>query len=565
MRHAPPYALMRVPPWLLLMLLCLPWCAQAQTRAWLDRAQVDLGDTVTLNIQTDSDAAPDLAPLRADFELSNQTRSRQVEWSNGRMQTRTLHGVALSPRRAGTVVLPPLQVGSVSTPALQLQVREAAPARNDGSALAFIETEVDDRSPYVQQSVGVVVRLYYAAQLASGSLVLDTPAGASLQVVGQDRTDVREVNGRRYNVAERRYLLIPERSGPLTLVGARFDGRSAGSFFDDFFGGRGDGRLRAAAADQTLQVQAQPADAPQPWLPLHDLRLRYTLAPNRARSGEAATIEVEAVAVGATRAQFTELPVPDVGADAQVFAEPAQYDETFVGGSPQLKITRKYAIVPRREGALTVPGMQLRWWDVTAGQARSSTLPDLTLAVAMGAAGAPSPVSPVQAVDTDAALPGSEGELAADGERPSRAAAPWPWMAAVGGLVLLWLLTLWWGWRRGRQRADVSVPLAAADGAGATRSSTKALRRVLESEDLSVVATTLCAMAGVARLEQVMAKLGDTRQRAALQALQQARWAGEGDLVAVRRQLKEAFHDGPHWSQPAEIAQTGLPPLYPRG
>ncbi len=567
MRHAPPYTLMRVPPWLLvLMLLCLPVGVQAQTRAWLDRAQVDLGDTVTLNIQTDSDAAPDLAPLRADFQLSNQTRSRQVEWSNGRMQTRTLHGVALSPRRAGTLVLPPLQVGSVSTPALQLQVREAAPARNDGSALAFIETEVDDRSPYVQQSVGVVVRLYYAAQLASGSLVLDTPAGASLQVVGQDRTDVREVNGRRYNVAERRYLLIPERSGPLTLVGARFDGRSAGSFFDDFFGGRGDGRLRAAAADQTLQVQAQPADAPQPWLPLHDLRLRYTLAPDRARSGEAATIEVEAVAVGATRAQFTELPVPDVGADAQVFAEPAQYDESFVGGSPQLKITRKYAVVPRREGALTVPGMQLRWWDVTAGQARSSTLPDLTLTVARGAAGAASPVPPVQPVDTDAALPDSEGELSADGQHPPRAAAPWPWIAAVGGLVLLWLLTLWWGWRRGRQRADVrSVPVAAADGAGATRSSTKALRRVLESEDLSVVASTLCAMAGVARLEQVMEKLGDPRQRAALQALQQARWAGEGDLVAVRRLLKEAFPDGPHWSQPVEIAQTGLPPLYPRG
>ena len=47
-------------------------------------------------------------PLGADFELSNQTRSRQVEWINGRMQTRTLHGVALSPRRSGTLVVPPL-------------------------------------------------------------------------------------------------------------------------------------------------------------------------------------------------------------------------------------------------------------------------------------------------------------------------------------------------------------------------------------------------------------------------------------------------------------------------
>jgi hypothetical protein len=72
------------------------------------------------------------------------------------------------------------------------------------------------------------------------------------------------------------------------LAGARFSGRSAGGFFDDFFGG-GDGRMNATGADRTLQVQAQPAQAPQPWLPLQSLQLRYTSAPTSARTGEAAT------------------------------------------------------------------------------------------------------------------------------------------------------------------------------------------------------------------------------------------------------------------------------------
>ncbi|MCS4232004.1 oxygen tolerance protein BatD [Stenotrophomonas maltophilia] len=566
-RTASPSALMRVLPWLLAVfavLACVPQSAAAQTRAWLDRAQVSLGDTVTLNIQSDSAASPVLTPLGADFELSNQARSRQVEWINGRMQTRTLHGVALSPRRSGTLVVPPLQVGQVFTEPLQLQVGAAAPARNDGTALAFIETEVDDSSPYVQQSVGVVVRLFYAAQLASGSLVLDTPEGASLQVIGQDRTDVREVNGRRYNVAERRYLLIPERSGPLRVAGARFDGRTAGSFFDDFFGGRGDGRLRAAAADQTLQVQAQPVDAPQPWLPLHDLRLRYTLAPDRARAGEAATLEIEGIAVGATRAQFTDLPVPDVGSDAQVFAEPAQYDETFSGGSPQLKITRRYSIVPRAAGTLEVPGIQMRWWDVKSGQARSSGVPALTLAVAAGSAGTGQPTPPAQALDTDAALPGGDDAPALEAA-PAQARQAWPWMALAAGLLLLWLLTLWWGWRRGRgqpMRPSGPVP-PTHDGVRQQAPRVAELRRALDVESFADVAALLCAMAGVSRLEQVMARLGDDRQRQALQALQKARWAGEGELPDVRRELKQAFHDGPHWSAPVISTQTGLPPLYP--
>lgn len=568
-------------PWLLMLFLLLPGALQAQTRAWLDRAQVEAGETVTLNIQTDVDGAPDYSPLRTDFELGAQSRNRQVEWVNGRMQRRTLHGVSLVPKRQGTLNLPPLQIGAARTPALRLQVTAARPAPNDGSAVAFVETSVDDPTPYAQQSVGVVVRLYYAAQLASGSLVLDTPEGASLQVVGEDRSDVREVGGRRYNVAERRYLLIPERSGPLQLPGARFEGRTAGSFFDDFFGRSGDGTLRAASPAQTLQVRAQPVDAPQPWLPLQDLRLRYLSAAQRARSGEAVTIEVEAIAVGATRAQFTGLPVPDLGAQAQVFAEPAQYEETFTGSSPQLKVTRRYSIVPRDAGTLTVPGLQMQWWDVRGAQARRAALPDLVLQVAQGAQGAGAPAGPPATVDTQAALPdeatatGPDAGAATDPPAMGSAGllAQPAWIAAALGFAVLWLLTLYWGWRRGRPAVPGAAPApGSGSGSGATggrtapgsdRAARTALRRALDTDSLAEVTGLLCSMAGVTRLEQVIERLADTRQREALQLLQQARWSGQGDVPEVRRQLKAAFHDGPHWSTPAAVADTGLPPLYP--
>ena len=566
----PPHARTVPWPWLLLLVVLLPTALQAQTRAWLDRAQVEAGQTVTLNIQTDADAAPDYSPLRTDFELGALSRNRQVEWVNGRMQRRTLHGIALVPRREGTLNVPPLQVGTTQTPALRLQVTAARAARNDGSAVAFVETAVDDPTPYAQQSVGVVVRLYYAAQLASGTLALDTPEGASLQVVGEDRSDVREVGGRRYNVAERRYLLVPERSGPLQLPGARFEGRTAGSFFDDFFGRNGDGTLRASAPPQTLQVKAQPADAPQPWLPLQDLRLRYISAPQRARSGEAVTIEVEAIAVGATRAQFTGLPVPDLGAGAQVFAEPPQYEETFAGNSPQLKVTRRYAIVPRAAGALTVPGLQMHWWDVRGGQARRTTLPDLALQVGQGA-GAPAAATPT--VDTQAALPDDAADTAADRVRGmdpmAQDTAAWrqhrAWIGAALGFAALWLLTLYWGWRRGRHASVTRASGKATTEAEVTsgRAARAELRRALASEPLAEVERLLCRMAGVARLEQVIERLADPRQRDALRALQQARWAGQGDVPAVRQEVKKAFHDGPHWTTPSAVADTGLPPLYP--
>ena len=552
------------------LLLCASMAAHAQTRAWLDRAQINDNETATLNIEGEAGgAAPDYTPLRTDFDLSAQTSSRQVEWSNGAMRSRTLFGVALSPKRSGTLAIPALQVGNGRTQPLTLEVTATAggpagsAAATPGEATVFLQTEVDDATPYVQQSVGVVVRLFYAAQLLSGELVLDTPAGASLQRVGDDRSLVREVNGRRYNVVERRFLLVPERSGALVLPAAQFNGRSAGGFFNEMFGG--DGRLRAASAERTLQVQPQPAGAPQPWLPLHDLRLRYTAAPSTGRTGEAATVVVEAIADGATKAQFPELPVLDAGPGAQVFAEPPQFDESFNGSTPQLKLTRRYAIVPGQTGTLTVPGLRMAWWDVKAGEARSATLPDLSLAVAAGSGGAAAAPAPV---DTTSALPGEADAPARDlqlAPLSAAAARPWGWMALAAGLALLWLLTLAWGWRRGRHAAAGRGPVPVAGTRAGGASHTQAdLRRALETQSLEEIVAVLAAMGGVQRLEQVLDRLEDPVQREALVDMQRARWGGQGgDVAAARQALRKAFHDRPHWRAGTTTENTALSPLYP--
>ena len=546
---------------LAMLLVWLPSAALAQTRAWLDPTSTTLGEPVILQVETDQ-GSPDFTPLNADFVLGAQGSNRQVQWSNGSMQQRNVYSVTLTPRRSGTLVVPSLQVGSQRTEPLQLQVGTGTVATAQSNAAAFVETEVDDAQPYVQQSVGVVVRLYFASQLASGELVLDTPEGASLQRVGEDRTDVRQVNGRRYNVVERRFLLIPERSGPLRLPGARFNGRTAGGFFDDFFGAGGDGRMNAVAPERTLQVRAQPAQAPQPWLPLHGLQLRYTTAPDNARAGEAATVVVEAVANGATRAQFTDLPVPDVGDAGQVFAEPAQYDETFSGSTPRLKITRRYSIVPRQAGTLVVPGPKVTWWNVDSGSAEQATLPDLTLTVAAGRSGTPA----AQPLDTQAALPGDDAQPAAPTAVAlgTAVARPWPWIAAAIGLAVLWLLTLAWGWRRGRRAPSAGASITAGTShSGASRGSVAELRRALDGEGFDQVQAQLCAMAGVERLEQVIERLADPAQRQVLLDLQAVRWGGQGEASVLRARLRECFRDGPHWSAPQKAVDTGLAPLYP--
>ncbi|WDK01338.1 BatD family protein [Xanthomonas campestris] len=572
----------RVAIWLLsssVAILALP--AGAVTRAWLDRDSIDAGDAVTLNIETDQRGAePDYGPLRGGFGLGAKNANQQMQVTNGSVTIRALFGVVITPRQTGEIIVPAIRVGNERTEPLRLQVvatavdagapGDAGASAARGNEEAFVETQVDDPQPYVQQSVGVMVRLYYATQLASGELDLQAPDGASLQRVGDDVSSARAVNGRQYNVVERRYLLVPERSGRLVVPPARFNGRAVGGFFDDYFG-RGNGELNARSASIPLQVRAQPANAPQPWLPLRSLTLRYTSTPQRATAGEAAQIVVEASARGATQAQFPELPTPSVQ-DAQVFAEPAQYEERFVDGSPQLRLTRRYSIVPNRAGPLLIPGLQVAWWDVGAAAAKTASLPDLTLDVAAGSGAFAAPA----AAPSPASQPAGEAVAPAPAASTLRlqgapaASRPWGWIAAAAGFAVLWIATLVWALRR-RRGGTRTVAAGAGAGAGAAAPapgkrathSVADLRRALDTGGMDDVATVLCGMAGVADIDSVLAALSDPAQRAAVAQMQRARWGGDGDVTAARAALREAFANGPRWHHATAAEPEVLAPLYP--
>src|SRR5690606_5539623 len=192
----------------------------------------------------------------------------------------------------------------------------------------------------------------------------------------------REIDGKRYTAVERRYLLVPERSGTLSIPAARFRGRAAGGFFDGLFGD-GQRPLQTLGAPRVLGVRPIPANAPQPWLPLRALSLRWKVAPDEAETGAATTVVLEAAADGATAAQLPELQLPPI-AGAQVFPDPPDFDESFANGRPQTTVRRRFAVVPSRPGDLRVAAPRLQWWDAAAGVARTATAPVLELHVAAG-------------------------------------------------------------------------------------------------------------------------------------------------------------------------------------
>lgn len=547
---------------IVMMLLCCSLPAIAQTRAWLDREQVTYGETATLNIETDNSVQQiDYAPLAANFDIAGQTVRRSFQRVNGRSSTRSLFAVGIRPRGPGVMTVPSLRVGNSSTEPLRMTVMPPSVQAANSDADAFVETDVDAEKPYVQQAVGMVVRLYVGVNLLSGQLDQDTPAGTSLQQVGEELRFQKYIDGRRYNVIERRYLLIPERSGELMIPGARFNGQSVSNFFDGVFG---DGRtpLSAAAPATRLQVQQIPANAPQPWLPLRDLRLRYLQAPQQGRAGAATTVEIEMIADGASATQLPALTFPQ-SPDMQVFADPPQTEVQLVDGRPRSTLRQRISIVPLHAGTLSLIGPSVQWWDAEQGVARTATLPPLELQVAPGV------------VANDAgrdAASATERQLSADAsaqhERTSPAMetfARFKHLLPIG-VTLLGITGLLGGWwlLRHRKVGKASAVIAPSKNIQ-TSATAKSLGDALKSGDLAGIADALCNAAGLPHedLDALSKKLDDAVQVDAVAQLQSARW-GAGDPLLALASLRAAFAKGVSLPRRRHQASVILPPLYPR-
>jgi hypothetical protein len=114
------------------------------------------------------------------------------------------------------------------------------------------------------------------------------------------------------------------------------------------------------------------------------------------------------------------------------------------------------------------------------------------------------------------------------------------------------------------RKAAPVVALPADDAKPAAKSATKpALAQALAKGDPEAISSALCAAANAGDLDGVRDRLDDPAQRAAVDALQGARW-GDGDIASALAALRSAFRRGPRWKTAEGKAKELLPPLYPK-
>lgn len=539
---------------LLLAFSCVVAPAQAAVRAWVVPDRMALGDTATLNIESDADGQPqpDFSALAKDFELRGTSSSTQMSFVNGRGSTKVLYAVVIEPREAGTFTIPAITIGNEQTTPVSLTVLPTLPGSAQRGDAVYLEAELESNVPYVQQAVTYTLRLHYAVNLVDGAIDARAPDDASMTRLGEDRNYQQSEGGRTYNVLERRFVLVPERSGRIEIPAPRFRGRALPSGFDPF-AARGGG-MAATGPALALDVKPAPDDAPQPWLPLASASLARNDVTAHAQAGEPLTLDVSLTVDGAVAAQLPELALPNVPG-AQVFPEPQQRSDALAGNTLRSTLRRRFAIVPSAAGRLEIPALRIPFWNTTSNRADAAELPPLVLDVAAGTAPA------VAAAPVNVPAPATSGVAATS--QPDDLHW-WQGVSAVLALSLAVALALLWSQSR---RGPVRAPAIQAPAPAGSAS----LRRALAMGELPAIASALCAALEppAASLGALAARLDDAAQRAAVVRLERALWAPaveKPEREATRDALRAAFRDGPKLANVAAAGAANgapLPPLYP--
>jgi len=376
---------------LIISTLCLGTMVASDSYAALtakvDRTVLDSNETLRAELRYDGQVftgEPDFGPLTKDFEVLSNSRQQNYSNVNGKTESYTAWTLELRPKRAGILLIPSLTFKKEVSNAIELRVR-AAPSNssaNPGTQPIYTETTVDANTPYVGQQIILTHRLYTSVQLrdfALSELAIDK---AVLHRLG-DTQYQKVINGRNYLVLEVKYAIFPQSEGPLIIPSLRFGAYEVNNRSQfGVFNNRGNQIIRDTEP-KSLEVAARPPQASiDGWMPSTSVTMeqRWSGDIDSVTVGEPVTRTITIRAEGLSAAQITPLQEPQ-GNNYRGYPDQPQLDEIVTTNGLTATRIESLALVPNNSGEITLPAVELIWWDTNSNKRRVASLPSITLQV----------------------------------------------------------------------------------------------------------------------------------------------------------------------------------------
>ncbi len=379
--------------WLVIILLCASVNLQASIKSNINHSMVEQGESIRLSIDledVDADQV-DLTPLEKDFEVLGRSQQSKRVIRNGSYESSSELILMLLPKRNGDLQVPSLSADGDQTSSHALRVTAVQqPAAADGG-IEMLST-LSSEKPKVQQPLIYQTSLLVGRQIFNASLQGPSiqKGKALIEPLGEQRQYQQTLNGRQVTVVEQTWLITPEQSGSLEIAPAQVIGQiQTGRLTRNPFGGAFSDpaamrRIKVSAQGYQLEVEPIPGSfSGQVWLPAENLVLSDEWSSEQFAVGEPVTRTIRLKADGLSRNHISELLLPEVDGIKQYAANPAvtqQYENDQLTSVLTLEVT----LIPEKSGTLTLPAINLPWWDVQSDSEQIAMLAARAVEVNLG-------------------------------------------------------------------------------------------------------------------------------------------------------------------------------------
>ena len=346
----------------------------------VDRTTLSANETLELTVtyqgKIPSSQELDFAILDNAFtRVSAPSRQQSHSWINGQSESSLSWTISLHPKTTGTLTIPAFEVDGIRSRPITVTVKPAATKPGEQNPV-FLDVEADKESLYVQEQLVVTYRLYYEVPLTNITPGWGNIDNTEVLQLGQSEYQAT-LGGRNYDVIEWKFALFPSASGTLEIPAFRINGYSPSGL--RFRSGR---RFNQFSKPLSLTVNPKPANGGNLWLPASSVELaEQNIDPNKEwRVGEPLTRKITLTGIGTTSALLPEISLP-VSSGFRSYPDQPQLEQAASSNGVVASRTESIALVPTEPGIVTLPAVEMQWWDTNENRLKTARLPEKTLQV----------------------------------------------------------------------------------------------------------------------------------------------------------------------------------------
>ena len=371
-------------------LFTLSGLAQAAITQSIDRTEIHAGESFVFTIQVDEDTGeePDLSLIPKEFTIISNSQYQQMSYVNGRSSTIKGWKIKLSTLKTGNISIPPITVGNAQTKKVDLFIKDTSDRvdlKGQNKAI-FLESSISAEQVYVQQQIVLTIKLYRAINTHYARLTEPFAGDSIIEKLGDDSQYDKTIDNTRYVITERRYAIFPQQSGDLEIDAVNFtadinDPNSRGS--NRFLNTTRP--ISVSSKAHSVKVLPQPATASLPWMPASEVVLadKWSSSSNQLTIGEPVTWTILLYAQGLSESQIPDIKFPKVNG-LQFYPDTPQKERQVNERGILGQRIEKLAVIPSKEGEITIPKVEVTWWDTQSNTQKVATLPSKTFTVIAG-------------------------------------------------------------------------------------------------------------------------------------------------------------------------------------